>query len=175
MAGRGSVLLGGLAEVVLALAVVGTSLALYPLLRDQGPGLAVGYVALRTLEAGVILVGVVALLPVVAAPATTATPGLDPGVAAGLRLLHDWTFWIGPGLVNPVNTVVLAWLLLTRGLVPRAIPLLGLAGAVLIAGVNVGVFAGALPPQPLAALPIFAWEVSLAVQLLVRGLRTPAA
>ena len=51
LAGRTSVLTGGLLEVVLAAAVVGTSVALYPMLRDHGPGLAVAYIALRTLEA----------------------------------------------------------------------------------------------------------------------------
>lgn len=59
LAGRDSVLTASLLEVVLAVAVVGTSLALYPLLRAHGRGAALGYVALRGLEASVILVGVV--------------------------------------------------------------------------------------------------------------------
>jgi hypothetical protein len=61
LAGRDSVLTASLLEVVLAVAVVGTSLALYPLLRAHGRGAALGYVALRGLEASVILVGVVAV------------------------------------------------------------------------------------------------------------------
>ena len=48
------------------------------LLRD--PLHAVGMVALRGLEASVILVGVVAVLPAVARPATTAAPGLSVDV-----------------------------------------------------------------------------------------------
>jgi len=101
LASRASVLTASVLEVVLALAVVGTSLLLYPLLRPHGPAAAVGYIALRTLEASVILVGVVAVLPAVARPATTASPGLDPAVGAGLHLLHDWTFIVGPGLDRP--------------------------------------------------------------------------
>ncbi|HRW18639.1 MAG TPA: DUF4386 domain-containing protein [Dermatophilaceae bacterium] len=168
---RGSVLLGGVLEVVLACAVVGTSVALYPLVRRHGRGLAAAYVALRTLEASVILVGVVALLPVVAGPGTAAAPGLEPAVATGLRLVHDWIFLVGPGLICPVNTVVLAWLLWRERLVPRAIPALGLVGGPLIGLVNLLVLAGLTRTQPLAALPIFAWEVSLAVFLIARGLR----
>lgn len=168
--GRTAVLQGGLLEVILAAAVVGTSVALYPALRRRSHGLATAYVALRTLEASVILAGVVAILPVVARPATMAAPGIDPAVGAGLRLLHDWTFLVGPGLINPINTVVLAWLLLTSRAVPRPIPTLGLGGAVLIGSVNLFVMFGHIDPQPLAAVPIFLWEISLAIYLIVRGI-----
>jgi hypothetical protein len=171
LAGRGSVLTAGLLEVVLALAVVGTALALYPLLRPHGPGAALGYAVLRTLEATVILAGVVAILPAVARPASTAAPDLDPGVVAGLHLVHDWTFLVGPGLVNPVNAVVLAVLLLRRGLVPRFVPVLGMVGAVLVAAMNVEVMFGLTSPQPLLAVPLFAWEVCLAGVLALRGIR----
>lgn len=173
LAGRGSVLTAGLLEVVLALAVVGTALALYPLLRPHGPGAALGYAVLRTLEATVILAGVVAILPAVARPASTAAPGLDPGVVAGLHLVHDWTFLVGPGLVNPVNAVVLAVLLLRRRLAPRFVPVLGVVGAVLVAAMNVGVMFGLTSPQPLLAVPLFAWEVCLAGVLALRGIRPP--
>jgi hypothetical protein len=171
LAGRGSVLTASLLEVVLALAVVGTALALYPLLRAHGPGAALGYAALRTLEATVILAGVVAILPTVARPASTASPALDPGVVEGLHLVHDWTFLVGPGLVNPVNAVVLAVLLLRRRLVPRFVPLLGIVGAVLVAAMNVGVMFGVTAPQPALAVPLFAWEICLASVLALRGIR----
>lgn len=171
LAGRTSVLLGALLEVGLAVAVVGTSVALYPLLRSHGHGSAIGYVALRTLEATVILLGVVAIVAAVARPATTSGPGLDPTVTAGFHLLHDWTFLVGPGLINPVNAAVLATLLLRRRLVPRFIPVLGLAGAVMVGLMNVGVLFGLTGTQPLVALPLFAWEISLAVVLVRRGIR----
>lgn len=174
LTGRTSVLVAALLEVVLAVAVVGTSVVLYPLLRPHGPGSAIGYVALRLLEASVILVGVVAILPAVARPATGAGPGLDPGVVSGLHLMHDWTFLVGPGLINPVNAVVLAALLLRRGLVPRFIPVLGIVGATLVGLMNLVVMFGLATPQPLLAVPLFAWEVCLAAQLILRGVRSPA-
>ena len=172
LAGRGSVLAAGLLEVVLALAVVGTGLALYPLLRPHGPGAALGYAVLRSLEATVILAGVVAILPTVARPASTASPGLDPGVVEGLHLVHDWTFLVGPGLVNPVNAVVLAVLLLRRRLVPRFVPVLGIVGAALVAAMNVGVMFGVTSPRPALAVPLFAWEICLASVLALRGIRS---
>lgn len=171
LAGRTSVLAASLLEVVLAVAVIGTALALYPLLRQHGHGAALGYAALRTLEASVILLGVVAVLPAVARPATTAASGLDPGVVQGLHLMHDWAFLVGPGLINPVNAVVLAVLLLRRRLVTAAIPVLGIVGSVLVAGMNTAVMFGVTGVQPVLALPLFAWEIALASHLALRGIR----
>lgn len=172
-AGRTSVLLGSLLEVLLAVTVVGTAMALYPLLRRHGVGSAIGYLALRTLEAAVILVGVVAMLPVVARPATTAASDLSPDVVAGLHLLHDWTFLVGPGLINPANATVLAVLLWRARLVPRFIPALGLAGSAIVLGMNLLVMFGRTEVVPALAAPLFAWEISLAATLAFRGLRAP--
>lgn len=165
-------LVGGLLEVVLALAVVGTAVSLWPVARRHGEALALGYVALRTLEAAVIAVGVVsvlALLPVGGA-------GTTPEGAGALVRLHDWAFLVGPGLVCGADTVVLAALLFRSGLVPRWIPVLGLVGGPLVLVSNTVVAFGGYGQTSmaagLAAVPVFAWELSLAVTLLTRGFRT---
>lgn len=175
LAGRVPVLVGGLLEVVLAVAVVGTAVALYPLLRRHSPATAAGYLGLRTLEASVILVGVVALLPVVARPAVPTGPGLSVDAAWALRLVHDWTFLVGPGLIVPVHTVLLAVCLLRTRLVPRFIPILGIVGGPLVGAMNVAVLFGVTGVVAPAVLPVFAWEIGLASYLLVRGLRTPTS
>ncbi|HEU5422078.1 MAG TPA: DUF4386 domain-containing protein, partial [Nitrolancea sp.] len=59
------VLVGAFCEVILALAIVGTAVALYPVVRRHHEGLALGYVGLRTLEAAIIAAGIVPLLAVV--------------------------------------------------------------------------------------------------------------
>lgn len=177
-ADRIPVLSGAVLEIVLAAAVLGTSVALYPILRVYRVGLAEAYVALRTLEAGIIVVGVVALLPTVGQPGSTSVTDLGPTTAAGLRLVHEWAFLVGPGIVCPINTVVLAWALLSRALVPRTIAVLGLVGGPLIGCVNLAVMFGLLDATPPpAVVPIFAWEISLALYLIVRGIpasREPA-
>lgn len=66
--------------------------------------------------------------------------------------------------------MLLAWLLLRTQLVPRAIAVLGLVGAVVIGVVNLSVLAGLCDVIPLAAVPVFLWEISLGVYLLVRGI-----
>ena len=164
-----------LLEVLLALGIVGTSVALYPWVRRQGEGLALGYVALRTLEAGVVLVGVVAALAVV----TTQGPGLS-GVRDGLIAVHDGAFLVGPGLVCAGgNTLLLAYLLYRSGQVPRFIPVLGLVGGPLVAVTNatelLGLSDGISGAAAVVVVPILAWEVSLAVYLISRGLRPAVA
>ena len=175
------ILVGGLLEVVLALAVVGTAVALYPILTRYSPGGALGYAALRTLEAATILVGVVTLLGVVtlrqqyAGTAATDTAALTVSGRA-LVAVHDWTFVIGPGLVVGVNTTVLALALYRFRLVPRFIPVLGLIGGPLVFASNLGVLFGGYTQESgftaVGAVPVFAWEISLAAYLDVKGIRT---
>lgn len=170
---------GGILELVLALAVVGTSVALYPVVRRFSEGFAIGYVALRTLEAGVILVGAVAMLTVstlhdAAAASSTPESFAVPGIVA--TGIYSWAFIVGPGLICPVNTIVLAVVLYRSGLVARFIPMLGLVGAPLVFAINITkVFDLVLPAWlGLGVVPLFAWEVCLAVYLLAKGFRKAA-
>lgn len=177
----GPVLLGSLLEVVLAVAVIGTAVTLYPVVKRQDEGAALGYAALRTLEAAVITVGVVPLLALVTVrQSLVGAPGPETlALAEGLVALHDWTFLVGPGFVCGTNTVVLAALLLRSGLVPRPIAVLGLVGGPLVVATNAGVMFGLYDQVSvitgLGAVPIFSWEICLAVYLITRGFRRSPA
>jgi hypothetical protein len=59
------ILVGALFEVIVALAGVGTAVALYPVVKRQHEGLALGFVGSRTLDGAAIIAGVVSLLSVV--------------------------------------------------------------------------------------------------------------
>ena len=59
------VLIGGLLEIIVALAGIGTAVTLYPVVKRQNQGVALGFVSMRTLEAATIFAGVVSLLSVV--------------------------------------------------------------------------------------------------------------
>ncbi|MFF1797144.1 DUF4386 domain-containing protein [Kitasatospora sp. NPDC058263] len=174
------VLLGALCEVVLALAVVGTGVTLFPVLRRRHEGLALGYVCVRLLEAVVIVLGLVSVLAVVTlrreAPAASDAGASSFAVAAkALIAVHDWTFLLGPNLILGVNTLMLAVLLHRTGAVPRVITLLGLVGGPLICASAVAVLFGRYAqlsgPGTAAAVPVFAWELSLAGWLVLRGFR----
>ncbi|MEU9005332.1 DUF4386 domain-containing protein [Streptomyces sp. NPDC048551] len=178
-AGRDTrVFLGALCEFVLALAVTGTGAVLYPVLRRRSEGAALGYVCGRLLEATVILVGIVSVLSVVTLrqQGQGAAAAADPSLVTAARALvafHDWTFLFGPNFVLGANTLVLAALMYTSRLVPRPIAVLGLVGGALICAsataVLFGVYEQVSLPGSLAALPVFAWEVTLAVRLLAKG------
>src|SRR6188472_3851331 len=59
------VIIGGILEVIVALAGVGTAVALYPVLKRQNEGVALGFVGSRVLEGAGILSGVACLLSIV--------------------------------------------------------------------------------------------------------------
>jgi hypothetical protein len=60
-----AVIFGGILEVIVALAGIGTAVALYPVLKRQNEGVALGLVGSRVLEAAGILAGVACLLAIV--------------------------------------------------------------------------------------------------------------
>src|ERR671917_942252 len=53
---------GAFLEVITALACMGTAVALFPIVKRQNEAVALGYVAVRVLEATIIVVGIVGLL-----------------------------------------------------------------------------------------------------------------
>jgi hypothetical protein len=175
-------LLGSLFEIVLAMAVIGTAVTLFPVLRRQNEGLALGYVGLRVLEGAVIAVGVVPLLAVAALRQNLAgAAGTDDDalvtVGQSLVALHEGAFVVGQGFVIGVSTVLTAYLMYRSHLVPRLIPVLGLVGAPLILAGRTAMLFGYVPNDLLTlavVLPIFAWEISLALYLIIKGFR-PAA
>src|SRR5674476_582323 len=52
-------------EVIVALAGIGTAVTLHPVVKRQNEGMALGFVATRTLEAAMIFTGVASLLSLV--------------------------------------------------------------------------------------------------------------
>jgi hypothetical protein len=60
-----AVIIGGILEVIVALAGIGTAVALFPVLKRQNEGAALGLVGSRVLEAAGILAGVACLLAIV--------------------------------------------------------------------------------------------------------------
>jgi hypothetical protein len=123
-----SVLLGAFFEVIIAIAIIGTAVMLFPILKRQNEGFALGYVAARVLESTVIVVGIISLLSVVTLRQDLAgAAGADAAslvtVSKSLVAVHDWTFLLGPGLVPGVNGVLLGIRLIVKGFNPSA-PLL---------------------------------------------------
>lgn len=167
------VVLGILCEIVLIVANLGTALALYPILRRRAEGLALGYVVARVMECVFIAVGMLCVLTVVTLRAHAASFGDAQALSASaqtLVALRNWTFLLGPGFVAGLgNGVLLGWLLLRSGLVPRAMAIVGMVGGSLVAlsgaGVMFGLWGQGSPVSAVATLPEIAWEAFLGVYL----------
>jgi hypothetical protein len=174
------VLWGCFLDFINAIACIGTAVTLFPVVRRQNEAVALGFVTARVFEAAIIVIGVVSLLSVVTLRqdlAGGAGTDDDSLVAVGQSLvaIRDWTFTLGPSLVPGVNALLLGYLLYRSGLVPRLIPVLGLIGApLLLASATATLFRSNDPVTVLAAIatvPIFLWELSLGVWLVVKGFR----
>jgi len=175
-----SVLLATLFEVILVFAIVGTAATLYPVIKKVSEGIALGYVLVRLLEAVAIVVGIVSVLAIVSlrqAAAGTADAAALVAVNEALVAIHDWTFLVGPLWFLGANSLLLAYLMYRSGLVPRAIAILGMVGGPLVIVSGTAIMFGAyqqLDPIDLGlALPVFAWEVSFALWLIIKGFNTP--
>jgi hypothetical protein len=168
------VIVGVLLEMIVALAGIGTAVALYPVVRRQGEARAVGLVASRVLEAATIYVGIVSLMSIVTLRrAGAGTTALVAGQS--LAAQYQWTFFFAQSFIPAVNGVLLGSLLYQSRLVPRWLPILGLIGAVLLVAswvaILVGVIGAVSPVAAVAALPIAVWEFSLGVYLTFRGFK----
>jgi hypothetical protein len=175
--------LGAVLEVILALAGVGTALALYPIVKRQNQSAALAFVTSRLLEGAMIVVGVVSLLTIVtlkhdSAGATGADAAALVTTGKTLVAFHNWTFVLGQSLMPGINALLLGSLLYRSRLVPRIIPLAGLIGApMLLASVAATVFGlwGQTSPVGVAAAFLVAlWELSLGVWLVAKGLNPSA-
>lgn len=168
------VILGTMLEMVVALACIGTAVTLYPVLKRQNEAIALGFVAVRILEAATIYAGIVSLLSVVTLrQAGAGVSALVTGQA--LVAQYYWTFQFGQGMLPALNALLLGSLLYQARLVPRVLPILGFIGAALLTvsaiGTVFGIWGQISSLTALAALPIALWEFSLGTYLVVKGFK----
>jgi hypothetical protein len=172
------VLVGAVLELIVALAGIGTAVALYPVVKRQNEGVALGFVGARVLEAATIFAGIACLLSVVTL--RQAGAGSDALVTGrALVALYDRTFVLGQNLMPAVNALLLGSLLYQSRLVPRVLPLLGIIGAPLLVAAQTAIVFGLIGRlsawSAVAALPIALWEFSLGVWLVAKGFNPSAS
>jgi hypothetical protein len=168
------VLVGAILEIIVALAGIGTAVALYPVVKRQGEARALGFVGARTVEGAGLLAGVACLLSIVSL--RQAGAGADALVTGQtLATLYDHIFLLSGSLMPALNAFLLGSLLYQSRLVPRVLPTLGFFGGALLVAGDIGVLFGLIGPVSslavLLALPIALWEFSLGVYLVVKGFK----
>src|SRR5256712_10257217 len=168
------IVVGAILEMIVALAGIGTAVALFPVVKRQNEGVALGFVGTRTLEGGAILAGVACVLSLVTLQQAGA--GTDSLVTGHLLIsMYDRIFLLSQSFIPAVNALLIGSLLYQSRLVPRVLPLLGFVGATLLVAGDIAVLFGLIgqhaPSTALAAIPIALWEFSLGVWLVVKGFK----
>lgn len=162
-------------ELVNVLALFGTAVAVFSVVKREHEGLALGFVTTRLFEAAVIAIGVVSILAVVTVREAIAAGGDAASLApAGQALVavRNWALIIGPGMAA-LNALMFGTLLFRSRLVPRAIPALGLLGAPLLISYEVGTILGITGPasawQAIGTAPFFFWELGVGLWMTFKG------
>ena len=166
------VIIGGILEIIVALAGIGTAVALFPVLKRQNEGVALGFLGTRVLEASTIFADVVCLMAIVTLRRTGV--GAEALLTGKTLVALYGLFRLGQNLMPAVNDLLLGSLLYQSRLVPRILPVLGLIGAPLLIA-NTIVFMFGISSGPLylltgiGVLPIALFEFSLGVWLTIKG------
>lgn len=170
-------IIGGLLEIIVGVAGIGTAVVLFAVLKKQNEELALGLVASRTLEAATIFVGVAFILAIVTLRKDQV--GADGLVTSqALAALYNRIFLLGQSFMPAINDALLGFLLYQSRLVPRALSWIGLIGSpVLIIG-WLAVLFGAIERDSslakLSALPVALFEFALGIWLVVKGFNSQA-
>ena len=167
-------IIGGILEIIIALAGIGTAVVLYPVLRKQNESAALGLVAARILESGTIFVGVAFILSIVTL--RQAGAGADSlATSQGLVVLYNRIFLLGQSFMPAICDLLLGFLLYHSRLVPRGLSLIGIVGGpVLLIGyfaILFGLIGQHAPLVGLFAIPVALFEFSLGIYLVVKGFR----
>lgn len=167
-----SAVVGGLLEIIVALAGIGTAVVLFPVLKKQNEPAALGLVAARILESGTIFVGVAFLLSIVTLRRSGA--GTDAlATSHALVALYNRIFLLGQSFMPAICDLLLGTLLYKSRLVPRGLAMIGIMGGpLLVAGYLAVMFNGVAQHSTVAglsALPVAVFEFSLGVWLIVKG------
>jgi len=172
------IVFGAILELTLACSAVGTGIFLYPILREQNESLGLGYVCFRLLEVVFILIGtisILALLTLSTLYAKESQSNLEQlkTIREILKGVHDWAFILGPNYMLGVNTFIYSYIFYQSKLVPRKLSTLGIVSSLLIFLAAIFEMFNVFPQIStigiLIALPIFAYEMTLAIWLITRG------
>ncbi len=177
---RTQVILGVFLELINGLAVIGIAVLLFPILKLQDEGLALGYVALRIVEAVIAFAAVISPLALIALGQEFAKAGA--GDASQFQTISTSFLAVRALLVGQMLAIffclaalLLFYLLYRSKLVPRFISVWGLIGVALVLAWNLlELFGISISFGMILALPMILNEIFLALWLIVKGFDSSA-
>jgi len=172
--------LGVLLELTNGLAVIGIAVAMYPIFRKQYEALALGYVALRIIEAVIIVSAVISPLALIALSQEyiiAGAPDTSYFQILGSSLLAVRAIWVSTMLAIffGLGALLFYYLLFQTELVPRFISVWGFIAVALVLLWNLVEFFGIrISAGIVLALPMILNEIFLGIWLIVKGFNASA-
>jgi len=180
-ANQGRVALAALFKIAAAAASAGIAMSMYPVLRRQDEGLALGSVCFRLVEGVFYLVGTLSLLTLLSLGQDYAKAGAETASqfrVAGVLLLalQKWAGFVLGVIAFCLGASMYYLVLFRTRLVPRWLSGWGLAALATLLVMVIFVMFGREPSGMMLALafPIFLQELVLAVWLIVKGFKRSA-
>jgi len=172
--------IGVLLELINGLAVIGIAVAMYPIFRKQYEALALGYVALRIIEAGIVVAAVISPLALIALSQeyiNAGAPDTSYFQTLGTSLLAVRAIWVSTMLAIffGLGALLFYYLLFQSKLVPRFISVWGFIAVALVLTWNLLEFFGIrISAGIILALPMILNEIFLGIWLIVKGFNPSA-
>jgi len=177
------VIIGALLELIMAFAIIGTAIMIYPILKKHNEALALGYAGARIIEGILFIAGVIGLLSLVTLSqefVKAGAPDASYFQSSGTLLLavRDWGGHMLGSIVLGLGALMLYYLLFQSKLIPRWLSVWGLIGAPLALAEGLLSMFSVVDPFSTTAvllnLPIAVNEMVLAVWLIVKGFNSSA-
>jgi hypothetical protein len=183
-ANENQVIIGALLELIMAVAVAGIAITVYPVLRKHNVSIAIGYVGARIVEAVIFIIGVISLLTLL----TVSQEFVEAGApdASYFQTLGDLLLasrdWGGHVVLDvavfPLGALIFYYLLYQSKLIPRWLSGWGLIGAILYWAASLLVTFALVSPfstiHVVLQAPLGVQEIVLAVWLIVKGFNPSA-
>ena len=176
-ANENEVIIGALSFFILAVALAGIAIVMYPIFKKQNEALALGYVGARIVEGVLFIVAVLAILTLwtlsqeyvkVGAPDASYFQTLGELLLA----VRYWAYNVLWPVTLSLGGLIFYYLFYQSKLIPRWLSVWGLIGALLFPVAWLSLFGSTISGPFL--LPLVVNEMVLAVWLIVKGFNSAA-
>jgi hypothetical protein len=174
------IILGAINELILCITAVGTGIMFFPPLKYYNEKIALAYLSFRLLEVVFIMIGIVSVLTALSVSRHYYNGVvIDKDNAQNLMLtfisLHKWSFMLGPNFMLSINTFLYSYVFFKTDVLPKNLTMLGISASLLIMLAAILEMFGIIQQISiwgiLLALPIALYEMTLAIWLLVKGMK----
>jgi hypothetical protein len=176
-ANENRVIIGALSYFVLAVALAGIAIVIYPILKKHNEALALGYVGARIVEGVLFIVTIFTILTLFTLSQEFVKAGAPDAsyyqtLGTLLLAVRHYAYNVLWPITLSLGALMFYYLLYKSRLVPRWLSVWGLVGAPLFPAAPLSLFGSTI--SDLFVLPLVVNEIVLAVWLIVKGFNPSA-